>query len=292
MVDASMTYPALWVAADKKAAEQQRLFYGATAGQLIALVLAAFAALIPSDALGGVGPVLTLLLFLAVVGMQVSGVATRAEQRWYDARAAAESIKSAAWQFAVGGESFRIGDTESATRFIELLQGVLTGLPHLDIGDDSTGSASATNRMAQIRQADLIERGEVYREGRVNDQVRWYTNKAAWNRQWGKAFVVAAVVVEGTAVTLGVLRVSGAVDTDLLSAFAACAAGLLGWSQAKKYTSLAEAYAVTSHEVDLVAASLDAAIDSEEAWAQSVHDAEAAFSREHTMWRARRQGPR
>jgi hypothetical protein len=60
--------------------------------------------------------------------------------------------------------------------------------------------------------------------------------------------------------------------------------------QAKKYANLSEAYAVTSHEVSLVPSTLSAEATEEE-WAQAVHDAEAAFSREHTMWQARRQGP-
>lgn len=287
-----MTYPPLWAASDTKAAEQQRLFYGATAGQLIALALAAFAALLPNTALGGVGPVLTLLLFLGVIGMQVGGVATRAEQRWYDARAAAESIKSAAWQFAVGGESFRIDDAEASRRFIRLQQDVLASLPDLDIADDGQTSASATDRMQEARRTSLDERCALYLAGRVKDQVRWYAEKATLNKERARDFVAAAIVVEAVGVILGVLRVSGRVESDFLSALAACAAGLIGWSQAKKYASLAEAYAVTSHEVDLVASTLDGPPTSEESWAQAVHDAEAAFSREHTMWKARRQGPR
>jgi hypothetical protein len=68
------------------------------------------------------------------------------------------------------------------------------------------------------------------------------------------------------------------------------AVAVIGWMQAKKYASLSEAYAVTSHEVALVASTLSAELD-EDAWAQAVHDAEAAFSRELTMWQARRQAP-
>lgn len=286
-----LEYPSLMQSAEQASEEQQAYFYGAVGLQLALLVSAAFAALIPKDDVGEAGPTATLILLLLAIGVQVSGIATRAEQRWYDARAAAESIKSASWQYAVGGESFRITDEDAANRFTEMLRDVLRGLPSLNIGTASSLNASVTPSMKRVRDTDRLPRQTAYKLGRVQDQVNWYSEKAAKNKIRSRQFAIAIVAVEVGAVVLGILRVKGSVDLDLLSAFAAGAAGLVGWTQAKKYASLAEAYAVTSHETSLVAASLDS-VDTEDEWAQSVHDAEAAFSREHTMWRARRQGPK
>ncbi|MBW9210113.1 DUF4231 domain-containing protein [Mumia sp. zg.B21] len=289
-VPATLDYPPLWHAADEKATEQQRLFYWATAAQLGALALAALTALIPASAEVRMGPAITLLLFLVAMVIQVTGVASRAEQTWYDARAAAESIKSAAWQFAVGGESFRLDDSRASSRFTDLLRDVLKSLKSLDIGDGSGAAAGVTESMKNLRRAPLNVRRSTYRRDRVGDQVAWYSSKAQWNKRRARQFGTAVVVIEALAVVLGLLRVMDVFDSDLLGAVAACAAGLIGWSQAKKYSSLAESYGVTSHEVVLVSTSLDSSGD-EAAWAQSVHDAESAFSREHTLWRARRQGP-
>jgi hypothetical protein len=75
-----------------------------------------------------------------------------------------------------------------------------------------------------------------------------------------------------------------------LGVLAAGTASVAAWQQTKNYSSQSEAYAVTSHEVAIVAETIGPAID-ESSWAQAVHDAEAAFSREHTLWLARRQGP-
>lgn len=281
--------PPLWHAAEKKSAEQQRVFYATTAAQLGALTLAAVTALLPTEYLGRVGPATTLLLFLLAFGLQISGISGQAEQRWYDARAAAESIKSAAWQFAVGGESFRIDDARAGTRFTELLRDVLRTLHSLDIGDATDTTASVTESMKNVRNTDLEDRRTTYLRGRVQNQVTWYSRKAQWSKRRAWQVGAAVIVTEGIAIVLGLLRVMGNLDSDLLGAVAAAAAGLIGWSQAKKYSLLAESYGVTSHEVGLIGASLDSS--DEAAWAQSVHDAEAAFSREHTMWRARRQGP-
>jgi hypothetical protein len=68
------------------------------------------------------------------------------------------------------------------------------------------------------------------------------------------------------------------------------AAAIAAWRQTRDYTTLKDAYEVTSHEIVIVAGELPAAGRSEEAWSQLVHDAAAAFSREHTLWLVRRQG--
>lgn len=285
-----LTFPALLDATEEVSAAQQRAFFLATGAQLGLLAAAAAAALIPSDRLWNVGPVATLVLFFGALVVQVGGLAAKAESRWYDARAAAESIKTASWEFAVGGEAYRLDDSSAESRYLDVLKRVLANVKSLDVGAAGTGNASVTSSMKALRAKDRVARAEAYLSGRVEDQVRWYASKAAANKRLAKRFGIAVVMVEAAAVLLGVLRVSGSLSPDFLGPLAACAAGLVGWMQAKKYSNLAEAYAVTSHEVSLVPATLDPA-QPERAWAQAVHDAEAAFSREHTMWQVRRQGP-
>jgi hypothetical protein len=70
----------------------------------------------------------------------------------------------------------------------------------------------------------------------------------------------------------------------------AISASLAAWKQTKNYAALSESYSVTSHEVAILATTIVKHVD-EQTWSQAVHDAEAAFSREHTLWLARRQGP-
>lgn len=289
MADA-ISFPGLLTAAEEESAQRQTIFFVLTGLQLGLLAAAAATALIPVGWAGNSGPIVTLLLFVVAVALQVSGLAPKAERRWYDARAAAESIKSSSWEYAVGGEAFRAGDPDAESRFIGVLRRVLEGLPHLDIGATDVGNASVTGTMRALRESSRENRKFMYVSGRVQDQVAWYSAKAKWNKRRSHWFTGAAVAVEIAAVAFGLVRVAGELDVDFLGALAATAVAIVGWMQAKKYASLSEAYSVTSHEVALVAATLDEDQD-EEVWAQSVHDAEAAFSREHTMWQARRQGP-
>lgn len=290
MAQDPLTYPALFSATEHASAAQQKTFFLATGAQLGLLAAAAVTALIPEGNIRSLGPIVTLLLFLGALALQLSGLAAKAEGRWYDARAASESIKTASWEFAVGGEAFRLGDHTAESRYLDVLKRVLANVRSLDVGAAGTANASVTSSMKTLRAADRSARAAAYLRGRVEDQVNWYSTHAATNRRRYKQFSSAVIAIEAGAVLLGVLRIGGAVEFDYLGPFAACAAGVVGWMQAKKYSNLAQAYAMTSHEVSMVSATLDPT-QSEETWATAVHDAEAAFSREHTMWQARRQGP-
>lgn len=172
-------YPPLQGASEDKSAEQQRWFYWSTGLQLGALAASALLALLPADLGDRSGPISALILVLLALGIQISGVVGRSEQKWYEARAAAESVKSASWQFAMGGESFRIDDAHAPIRFRRMLADVLEGLPDLDIGTSATDDRTATSGMLTTRDKSLQERQNLYLVGRVRDQRHWYTKKAA-----------------------------------------------------------------------------------------------------------------
>jgi hypothetical protein len=254
-------------------------------------VLAAGLGEIPNDVLWRLGPILAFVFFLLALIVRVSGIGDEAERRWYDARAAAESIKSASWQYSVGGEAYRLTESDSDQRFTEFLQKVLKTLPHLDIAASADGNFSATTNMKALRDSAQTDRAATYVKERVNDQIGWYSRKAKWNKKRATWWTWILIAVEGAAVLLGLLRLLKIYDVNLLGIFAAAGAGIAAWQQTKNHSSLSEAYVVTSYEAKRVGETIDAQAD-EETWAQMVHDAEAAFSREHTLWLARRQGPK
>jgi len=286
-----LDYPELFRAVDAKSDSSQRTFFAARAAELVFLGSAAAFGLLTNQAFGGLGPILSVLLLLSALALQLSRVGAVAERRWYDARAAAESIKSASWQFAVGGEAFRLDGTDADTAFVRRLQAVLESLQHLDIPASTGSSRGATADMRELRTSPMAERARRYELGRIDDQVAWYGRKTRSNKTRARWWRTAVIAVEGAAIVAGLLRVGDRIDLDLLGVFAAVGAGMVAWTQAKGHTQLAEAYSVTSHEVGLVAASIRNDLD-EPVWAQTVHDAEAAFSREHTMWVVRRQAPK
>jgi hypothetical protein len=221
---------------------------------------------------------------------RLSGVGEKAEKRWYDARAAAESIKSSAWQFAVGGGAFPLSDQTATQRFRDELHKVLKVLPHLDVPAGHGNRLAVTKEMDAIRSSPRAERAATYLQDRVQDQQSWYSAKAETCRRRAAGWRWLLIGVDGSAVLLGLLRVLGLLDVNWLGVLAAAAAGIAAWQQVKNYSSLSEAYSVTSHEVAIVSETVEQADGDEEVWAEIVHNAEAAFSREHTLWLARRSG--
>lgn len=281
-----MEFPALLAATEAASAGSQRTFLVSRATEFASLAFAAGFGAVPRHVEHGVGPAVALIMFVIALVVRLSSIGDNAEKRWYDGRAASESVKSAAWQFASGGEMFALSDPDAASRFLQAQQQVLKALPNLDVPVDANSTA-ITSAMHELRAAPLAVRTATYLAERVEDQRRWYSSKAIHNGRRARQWRATLIIIEGTACLLGLLRVLGAFDVDWLGLLATVAAGIAAWNQTKNHASLSESYSVTSHELTLLAASMTA-YDNERAWAQAVHDAEAAFSREHTLWLARR----
>jgi hypothetical protein len=230
----------------------------------------------------------SVVLLLVAIVARIYAAANKPERGWYDARAVAESTKTLAWQYSVGGEAFPIDDPQSMHRFTGRIAELATRFPKLDIPAGPGANAQLTPAMERLRGSALEERRSVYRDCRVLNQQDWYSRKANFNRTrarwWGRALLVAEVSAAG----LGLLRAVRVFDVDWAGLLAALAAAVLAWRQTKQYETLAESYAVTSHDVATLASRLGEQ-QSEGSWATAVHDSEAAFSREHIVWLARRQ---
>jgi SMODS and SLOG-associating 2TM effector domain 1/SMODS and SLOG-associating 2TM effector domain 3 len=209
-------------------------------------------------------------------------------RRWYGARAAAESLRTLAWRYAVRAEPFGHVDGDAAEReFIRRSRDVLEHLHALDVALRPGEGDQITAPMQSVRAANLDSRRDVYRRGRVEDQIEWYRDKAQSHsrsqRQWARATILA----NGLAIAAGLSRFLGLIDIDVLGLFAAAAGSATAWSQARQHGSLVAAYSLAEHELRLVSALLPR-ITSEAQWAEFVADAEEAISREHTMWLASR----
>jgi hypothetical protein len=211
------------------------------------------------------------------------------EQLWYDTRAAAESVKTLAWQFAVGGGEFaRTNEAEDTvrSRFVGRLAEMLEGLEQLGPPPDQDES-QLTPGLVALRESALNERRRAYRVGRIQDQRNWYAGKARMNESRRIAWTVATVLLLITGLLCGLAKTFRKVDVDLLGPTAATAGAAMAWTRSKDYAELAAAYAVTARELSLIEAEIDAVTD-EPAWASFVERAERAISREHTLWKARR----
>ncbi|MFI9341292.1 DUF4231 domain-containing protein [Streptomyces sp. NPDC052773] len=231
---------------------------------------------------------LTVVGFAAALTAEIVLLSRRPERAWYSGRAVAESVKTLAWRFSVGGDPFPVGlpPRHAQDLLRARLSGLVTGirfpvvLPH-----DAMATSTA---MGTARAASFEERKAAYLACRIQDQQDWYGKKARINDRSEARWRIALIVGEVTAVLLAVARMAGLWDVDLAGILAALVGSGAGWMALKQYANLAEAYSVASMELVLTHDRLTAANEGE--WSQAVADAEDAISREHTMWLASRSG--
>ena len=77
-------------------------------------------------------------------------------------------------------------------------------------------------------------------------------------------------------------------ETNLpIEVMAVAAGAVLTWLQARKHNELNSSYALAAHEIVLIKGE-GLSVHSEADFSNFVIDSEAAFSREHTQWTARK----
>lgn len=283
--------PGLYHAADRASIAAQRRFLFASRLRLGLLVAAATAGAVPSsepsrtsDEVGGAA---TAIALLGAILVEFWLQSTRPERTWYDGRALAESAKTTAWRYAVGGAPFPAWlDAQSADRRLtDRLAALLQDAPASAIGPAI--GAAITTEMRALRGSDLEERRSVYLRERIDEQKSWYATKAHRNESSASRWRIALLVLESAGVLAAFGRATGRVQFDLAGIVAALGAAFVAWLSLKQHESLARAYSYAANELGIAASRLHNVRDEAE-WSAEVDNAEEAISREHIMWRASR----
>lgn len=279
--------PSAFRVADRLSLDAQRQAVRWRATQLLLLLLAAVAGGF-SWRIGGrfdLLAVLAAIAFASALALEGRLARTNPERTWYRGRAGAESIKTLAWKYSVGGDPFLVSDPNADNLFRTAAQDVTRGLEDLDwtsnLGDQ------VTEDMRRVRDASLEQRRRIYRLERIDNQRAWYTAKAQKAKKQAQRWSIVISVTTALGLIGAVLKAVGLVDVDALGLASAFAAVATAWTQLKQHESVASAYTVAAQDLGLASERLDEAHD-ERTWAQLVKDAEEAISREHTVWVARR----
>lgn len=141
-----------------------------------------------------------------------------------------------------------------------------------------------TDDMDHKRELSLEERKGLYVEGRIRDQRTWYANKARANKHALNIWIVVCTIIYIAAAVSAILHVQHPhAPTEPLIVIAS---SLVGWTQIKKYSEIASAYALTAHEIGIIQGKI-AEVHTNAEFSAFVNEAELAFSREHTQWVAR-----
>lgn len=292
----SSDLPALHRAASDSSAVAQSRYLLLLRLDLLALVLGGLLTSVQIDNpsfnrwIAAAGAVLLVASLILVVMISVKNY----EQRWYGGRAVAESVKTLSWRYMTGAEPFKIDlpPQHADNLFVDQLRDVLeqSELLAVRLGRGSA-DREITDKMRRVRAASVEERRDLYITDRVRDQRAWYSSRSEDNEGREHALFVLMMFVQLAAVAAAVFSVaqprSPLRASGLLTMLAIA---LLAWLQVKRHQELAQSYAVAAHELGLIAEEAEY-VDTEERLSVFVADAEAAVSREHTLWVARRDVP-
>ncbi|MFF3665187.1 DUF4231 domain-containing protein [Microtetraspora malaysiensis] len=281
-------FPALYKAADRAAMAGQRRLLVATAVRLLSLVIAAiFGSLsVVIGSLDAAGTVAASAMGAALV-TEVYLLTTRPERQWYEARAAAESAKTLAWRYLVGGQPFDVDENDHGADQLLLrrysgITATLHGFAPVPVSDTD---AQVTEGMRQVRALSLDERKRHYMIGRLDDQRAWYAARATRHERQAGRWLIALALLEAFGLVAAVLKSAQALDLDLPGILGAVAAAGVAWLQTRQHQQLANAYSIAALEVGAIVSRADWPTTESE-WAHFVDEAEEAISREHMLWGA------
>ncbi|MEU9885092.1 DUF4231 domain-containing protein [Sphaerisporangium sp. NPDC051011] len=284
--DPEADFPALYRAADRGAIVGQRRLLAATGIRLVSLVLAAIFGSFSLDTgrLDAAAMVAACALASALVS-EVYLLTMRPDRQWYEARAAAESAKTLAWRYLVGGEPFGHGAGDDAVDLLlsRRYSEIINGIKGFALVPPPEEASQVTALMREMRALPLEERKHHYLTGRINNQRSWYGRKARHHDHRAGQWSIALAVMEAIGLIAAVLNAVQAINLDLPGIVGAMAAAGIAWLQTRQHQQLATSYSIAAMELgDIVSRVQWPRTETE--WAHFVDESEEAISREHMLW--------
>ena len=283
------TFPALYQAADRASLDAQSNYYLALRSYLILLIVAAFVSFYWLNTT--YGALASAALFLLTLGILIWLKVQKPEDTWYNGRAVAESIKTRTWRWVMKAEPYENNapDEQIQKEFLSDLKTILEQNRSLSCfleWNPNLGEA-ISDEMKAVRNLPLPERIDIYKKERIDDQSIWYSKKAQFNKRRAKQWFVVSIVLHLAAVLMLLYRIKEPTTSLPIEVIATAASAVLTWLQAKKHNELNSSYSLAAHEIVLIK-SESASISTDQQLSDFVVNSEAAFSREHTQWTARK----
>ena len=223
----------------------------------------------------------------SIVGLRVK----RPDDLWYNGRAVAESVKTRAWRWMMRADPY--GDCDGVEvvkkQFIGDLKTILSQNRSIvaELSVEAHLNDPISPKMSEVRGLSLEGRLALYQIDRIQDQANWYSLKSIFNRKRARRWFWVSVSLHSGAVLLLFFRARYPEFGFPVEIFATAAGAVLTWLQAKKHNELGSSYSLAAHEIVLIKGEA-LSINSEDLLSEFVMNAEAAFSREHTQWAARK----
>lgn len=138
-----------------------------------------------------------LLVALAIQVIRLLRL-VRFDEKWFEGRAVAESIKTTAWRYMMQVPPFDLPDRADA-EFAGRLENVRQESRIIRRG--VAGRApEITDRMRQTRDLGWEDRRRFYVEARLDDQIAWYRTKARFNGAWSRKLTGLSLALQLAAI--------------------------------------------------------------------------------------------
>jgi hypothetical protein len=285
---------AIYVSSDAVSGEGQKRTKLSVKVELAGLIVASLAGItsfrVGADKLDLLAAI-SGLAFAASLTATAIRASRKPEGDWYAGRAAAESVRTMAWRYAVGGDPFPEAspDTQAPTRYLRRLQEILHELRETPLALTAMDQHEITDAMKKVRESDLATRRQVYKRDRIEDQLAWYQRRTLSHGKSAKRWLGVTITASMLGILAAIIKFFGLIEFDMLGVFASVASAGLAWNQLNQHRTLVSAYSVTARELSIIRDRIDQVEDDK--WAGFVSDSEDAISREHTMWLARHGHP-
>ncbi|NKC17163.1 MAG: DUF4231 domain-containing protein [Gammaproteobacteria bacterium] len=233
------SFPGLYQSADKASIEAQKIYFGGLFFYLGLLVLAALVSFAWPKFVAGA--IVSVMLFLATLGILIFLRVNRPDDVWYNGRAVAESVKTISWRWMMRADPYPdCADVAIVRRqLIDDLKDILDqnkGLSH-SLNSSAASNDPISETMSQIRNYPISQRLEIYKRQRIEDQAGWYTKKSAYNRRRAKFWFWVSVILHLVAITLLLYKIYSP-TSDLPIEVIATAAGAVLTNSEKNYPTL------------------------------------------------------
>ncbi|MFE2422795.1 DUF4231 domain-containing protein [Streptomyces hokutonensis] len=285
--------PPLFRFSDEAALHHQSDAFRGTRTHLTVLILATAAAALTQAASGRAMTVCAGVLYGATILLGLSTSRRRARARWQTHRAAAELLKSLAWQYMVHGGPFHSGVPDPDGLFAERLEERLRELRKWGWEDSRDGSGERgkgqiTPRMRAVRAKPYAARRDLYLRDRLLEQLLWYRNKASRAYRSAARWSAVTAVLTLFALVAALLPSAGAGlgGADVAGLLSAAAAAGVAWQEVRRHGPLTYAHSLIEQDLETTRIAMSTTV-TQGGWAEAVEQAERLMSPAHTEWLVR-----
>jgi hypothetical protein len=286
-------FPPLYRAADKASLAAQKQFVNLTSLYLSLMLCAAISgSLILSDiSIKTTIAIVSAVLLTAGIFVTIIIRITKLEKVWYDGRAIAESVKTLSWRYMTGSEPFSLETSPKADEaFLSSLHSLFKERNEFaaNLSIEYDRGNQITEKMRTVRELNIDERKMVYLSDRIEDQYKWYQEKAKNNLASGNRVFILTLMAQGLAIIFAFIYVLWpGMPFKLTAVFTTLATSFTAWTQMRRNEELSQSYGLATQELSFI---YDQAsqVKNDKELSVYVLNSENAISREHTMWQARR----